>query len=195
MAHKCPYTYPHRSRKAQAAYLAEHDSYGGWNHPMRRWSPLSWNVRIGNVNWRRPKGDCDLDAAFDDDWESYVESNQELFAWITEDMAREYTDSEYTTYPGEDQGDWTFCFAGRSGGQMLLAKWLYVDFIRGDWSESSWAEWLDDQPADTIRTLYRAVRCMDQDFTSAKIDAEFEYRLNDRRGQWEAERLLEQASY
>lgn len=43
MARKSPYTYPHRSKRAQVEYLADHDSYGGWNHPCRRWSPLSWN--------------------------------------------------------------------------------------------------------------------------------------------------------
>lgn len=193
---RSPYTYPHKSKHAQIDYLTGHDAYGGWNHPNRGWSPLSWNVRIGNADFEQPKGEYQLDPSHDDAWAKYVEKKSELFYWACEDMARQYTEGEYTTYPGDDQGDWEFCFAGRSGGQMLLAKWKGTDFLRSFDSAEHWRDWLTEG-IDTaaLRTLYRAVRCMDHDLRRDAINAEFEYQLNFRRHEFEEEREVELAAY
>lgn len=193
---RSPYTYPHRSKRQQIEYLADHDSYGGWNHPYRGWSPLSWNVRIRHVNYDRPKGEYDLDATYDDDWAAHVQENGELFYWVCEDMARQYVEGEYTTYPGDDQGDWKFCLAGRSGGQLLLADWAGTDFLRSFSDADHWRDWLANGiTTDTLRTLYRAVRCMDHDLRRDAIHAEFEYQLNFRRHEFEQARAAELASY
>jgi hypothetical protein len=193
---KCPYSYPHRSRKSQVQYLADHDSYGGWNHPNRGWSPLAWNVKIGTINWRSPKGEESLDAGLDDQWNQYVESNSELFYWICEDVARQYLEGEYTTYPGDDQGDWKFCLAGRSGGHLLLSDWRGTDFLSSFQNSEHWFDWLTSGiTTEALNKLYRAVRCMDQDLERSRINAEFEYQLNFRRHEWEQQHMEMCASY
>lgn len=207
MKTKCPYQFPHKSRAGMTAYLADHESYGGWNHPFRRWSPLSWNVKLGGFSNDGKRGEFKANPEFDDAWDSYVQSSNSVWDWITEDMCRTYSDSEYTTYPGDDQGQWKFCFAGRSGGHMILESWqiarpqrdgkpdglsLKVDFLR-QFDRDSWVEWLGEIEFSTLRALYRAVRCMDQDFTRDKLNREFEHQLNFRREQWEGEHAEELA--
>lgn len=188
---KCPYTYPHRSKSGMIQYLTSHDSYGGWNHPNRGWSPLSWNVKLYSFKTDGKQGDSKPNEALDDAWGQYTEQNPELFNWIVEDMQRTYAEGEYTTYPGNDQGDWEFCFAGRSGGHMLLQtwknSWANVDFLRDFSSEAEWGQWLDGLSFKNLQRLYRAVRCMDQDFTRTKINQEAEYQMSFRRQEWESE--------
>ncbi len=81
---KCPYTYPHRSRWAMIDYLASHESYGGWNHPFRKWSPLAWNVKFGMTSNDGKRGEEKTTLELDDQWEAYVESNHELWNGIVE---------------------------------------------------------------------------------------------------------------
>ena len=193
MKTKCPYTYPAKSRKAMTEYLTSHESYGGWNHPFRGYSPLSWNVKLGRTNNDGKRGEYTTTPEFDEAWEAYCESNNGLWDLIVEDMQRQYIEGEYTTFPGDDQGRWKFGFAGRSGGHMLLEKWDDLDFLRHFSGEDDWAQWLAEIGFYTLRELYRAVRCMDTDFTRANIDSEFEYQLNFQRGQWEENHRRENA--
>lgn len=190
MKTKHPYTWPHRSRAAMTDYLIEHESYGGWNHPYRHWSPLSWNVKL-NPSWEGKAGDYKTNDALDHQWNLYCTTgagSEYLWDEIVKNMRRHYTDSEYTTYPGDDQGDWKFCFAGRSGGHMLLEEWKHgCNFLKDIGSEDGWREYLDSRTFSTLNTLYRAVRCMDHDFTREKMNAEFDYNLTFRRWEWEEE--------
>lgn len=185
---KSPYTYPHRSRAAMTDYLAEHESYGGWNHPYRRWSPLSWDVKL-SPSWKGKEGECKIDESLDDEWRKHCDGSVHLWSWIVEDMQRTYLEGEYCTYPGNDQGDWKFCFSGRSGGHMLLEEWktFGVSFLKDFSGEGDWREWLESRNYDALKALYRAVRCMDHDFTREKMNKEFEYQLNFRRYEWEEE--------
>lgn len=188
---KCPYTYPHKSKAGMVQYLASHDSYGGWNHPNRGFSPLSWNVKLYNFKTDGKQGEFTATESLDDAWEQYTQDTPELFEWVVEDMRRQYSEGEYTTYPGNDQGDWEFCFAGRSGGHMLLESWkgcgYSIDFLGDFSSEADWEQWLDGLCFQDLKALYRAVRCMDADFTRDKINREVEYQVSFRREQWEAE--------
>jgi hypothetical protein len=174
------YTWPHRTKKARIEYLAAHESYGGWNHPARRWSPLAWNVKIHRADLTGKCGDYEVSDLRDEAWNEYAQTSGSLWTMIVEDMQRMYLEGEYSTYPGDDQGDWEFTFAGRSGGWMLLkeSKWSFAD-------AGEWRDWLLEQDKETIEKLYRAVRCMDADFTSEKISREFEYQVNFQRSQWE----------
>ena len=55
---RCPYSWPHRSRKAMLAYLGEHESYC----PMNIWNGgfvLAWNVKIYNLDITGKTADCD----------------------------------------------------------------------------------------------------------------------------------------
>lgn len=172
-------------------YLSDHESYSGWNHPYRKWSPLSWDVKL-SPNYDGKRGECKTDDALDDEWDKHVTSSdgQHIWDWIVEDMRCHYTEGTYCTYPGDDQGNWKFCFAGRSGGHMLLEEWKYgkwncINFLKGFYGVDTWTAWLEGQPFGELRTLYRAVRCMDADFTREKMNREFEYQLNFRRHEWE----------
>lgn len=182
---KNSYTYPHRSKKARIEYLAAHESYGGWNHPARRWSPLAWNVKLHGADLTGKCGDYPVSDLHDEAWKQALH-DEHLWQRIVEDMSRQYMEGEYSTSPGDDQGDWEFAFAGRSGGWMLLSKWKYSNFLRTSFANAGeWHDWLLEQDKETIEKLYRGVRCMDADFTREKIEKEFAYQANFQRSQWE----------
>lgn len=187
MKTKCPYTFPHKSRKAMVEYLADHENYGGWNHPYRRWSPLSWNVKIGNVSHDGKRGENTVNPDFDEAWQEYCQHADHLFNDICESMASFYLEGLYTTYPGNDRGAWKFCMAGRSGGHMLLEGWEGMNLLTRFSGEDDWREWLGSISFGTLRTLYRAVRNMDQDISRDNINRNYEFELNFRRSEWEAE--------
>jgi hypothetical protein len=193
MKTKCPYSYPLKSKLAIVDYLASHESYGGWNHPTRGWSPLSWNVKIGRVNTDGKQGEERVNAEFDSAWNAHVESDYELSNQIQEDMFRMYGDGDYTTYPGADQGRWKFTLAGRSGGHMILETGDGIDFLHQFDGHGDWENWLNELDYASLVKLYRAIVCMDQDFGPGKVEREFEFHLNFFRNQWEKEHAKELA--
>jgi hypothetical protein len=188
---KCPYTYPHRSKSDQIDYLVAHQSR--WADLC--WCPLVWNVKLYDVDTTGIKGDQPVRRWLDDRWKEHLAQQADDNIWngIIEDMSRQYSDSEYTTWPGNDQGQWNFFFFGRSGGWMGLEKWTpsgyptisEARFCKRDFKPENWREFLEDQPARLVRELYRGVRCMDADFTTQKVHAEFAYQMNWHRRQWE----------
>jgi len=190
--HKCPYTWPLKSRKAMVEYLADHDSYGGWNHPYRKWSPLSWDVKLSRCDMSGTKGEP-VNREFNEAWEGHVKENGDnLWQWIVEDMQRTYTEGEWSNYPGVEQGEWKFTFAGRSGGHMLLEDWPFNRSPLKDFEGAvDWREWLENLSFATLRRLYRAVVVMDQDFAPDKVEAEFTYQMSFQRSKWEEEHAQE----
>lgn len=187
MKHKCPYTYPHRSRRSIIDYLLDHESYGGWNHPSRGWSPFSWNVKVYNMKELANEGEV-VDPTFDEEWLEHLKGNQDLIDIAFEDARRGLIEGEYTTYPGDDQGDWEFCFGGRSGGHLILWKWRGTDLIFN--CEEEFKGWLTGLSWDDLRVLYRGIRCMDHDFTQEKAEKEVNYQLNFQRRLFEEERCV-----
>jgi hypothetical protein len=151
-----------------------------------------WNVKIRDTRGNDgTKGEYMVRRWLDQRWHEHTnEHGDDLWNMVVEDMARHYTSSEYTSYPGEDQGQWNFFFFGRSGGWMGLEWWkrpgMDRPLITGRFSCcDEWLTWLQEQPAFIIRELYRAVRCMDHDFTRDKIQNEYCYHLNWHRAHWE----------
>jgi hypothetical protein len=178
---KCPYTYPHRSKAAQIEYLVAHTNRNSDHH----WWPLVWDVKFYSANVDGIGTDYPIRRWLDDRWAEYRQENcDELWSMVVENMQDHYVKCEYTTWPGDDQGDWAFCFFGRSGGWMRLDHWKSQEmhFVGTD----DWREWLEEQPAERVRTLYRAVICMDQDFQRNHIEAEFAYQMHYRRHDWES---------
>ncbi len=183
MKTKCPYTFAARSRAARVAYLLDRRGY----HDGQRY-PFSWNVKVYGVDWRHPKGECTLNPAYDSAWEKECEKEY-VSNWAFEAAQRLFADNEWTSYPGDDQGEWEFLFLGRSGGHLTLYKWrdysfegLHADDLR---------EWLAELPFAGLRLFYRAIVCADAEFTPAKARAEVEYQVNFIRGQWEEARDAE----
>lgn len=186
MSSRCPYTYPHRSKAAQIEYLEAHQSrYTNQTDPG--WCPLVWNVKLYDVDTTGLKGDYEVRRWLDERWEQHVKDDTDGDLWngIIEDMCRPYTDDEYTTCPGNDQGHWSFFFFGRSSGWMGLEKWKDDHIFKSFGSAGDWHDYLFGLPTKELKTLYRAVICMDADFTTQKIHVNFACHMNWSRYQWE----------
>jgi hypothetical protein len=179
---KCPYTFAAKSRAAMTAYILDRRGYV-YHHTRY---PFSWNVKAHNVDWLRPKGECELDPAFDAAWEKYVERESGAYGVESaafDDAQRQYADGERTSYPGDDQGDWKFGFYGRCGGHLCLESWRGKSVIGMDAEDIR--ERLAEMPFPTLRHFYRALVCMDSDFTPANASANVEHQVNFMREQWE----------
>lgn len=183
---KAPYTFPHKSRRAIAEYLADRQARS--YHYQRYafvWNVKTYGARFDSESLRRLNPDLDL--TFDPEWESMVESDDGSMFWgWCEDAARHISGGEWTSYPGNDQGDWDFSFAGRSGGWLLLEKWRGHDVRNvdpADFLDPDLWSWSD------LVAFYRGIRCADSDFTPEKAAAEIMHQAAWYRGEcWEAEK-------
>jgi hypothetical protein len=191
---KCPYTFPHRSRKAMLAYLSDHFGY----HPMNSWNGgfvLAWNIKVHSFDemGKSAPADYPVQARFDAQWREHVNDNPELFNELCEDATRYYTHKEWTNYPGVEQGEWEFGINGRSGGYMILEeapgwlpaprRWRMASMI---WeSRSDYQDWLQELDTDTLRQFYRAVRVLDRDLRPEACAAELSYQASFARYNWE----------
>jgi hypothetical protein len=189
---RAPYTFPHRTRKAMIGYLLEGPDGGGRRGYYEHWGgnyPFSWNVKAYHVDWGHPKGENELDASLDAKWEKHLEDDGgNVENWAFENARMQIDDDEWCSYPGDDQGDWDFAFAGRSGGHLVLQEWRGMK-VHGE--SFDLVEWLDSLDTDTLRKFYRGIRTADSDFTSAKASEEVEYHVNFIRSEWELERQRE----
>lgn len=170
-----PYSFPLRSRKAMVDYLTDRTSYS--DHYQRY--VFNWNVKARHVNWRHPQGECAIRADLDADWESELQKRD--YEQRAFEDARRYVEDGWTSYPGDDQGDWEFYFLGRNGGHLCLEKWRGRDMR--DLDPGDFANW---SLAD-LRAFYRGIVCADSDFTPEKASKEVERHLNYQRAEWERE--------
>jgi hypothetical protein len=175
---KASYTFAAKSRKAMLDYLAARSHY--FDHYTAY--PFNWNVKAYRVDWQHPKGEHECDTAFDRQWQAYMDSNNWLCASVFEDASRIIAENDWTSYPGDDQGDWHFEFAGRQGGHLVLTKWRGISLAGVDIRET-----FETMEFTELRAFYRGIVCADSDFTSDKASAEVEYHCNFRRGEWESD--------
>ena len=165
-----PYTFPLKSRAAIAAFL---DRDGRYYRPSRY--RFCWNVKAYGATFdgaTMRKHNPGLDPVFDAAWTDWLEENDGAFWDFCEDAARYVTEDGYTSYPGDDQGEWDLSFEGRCGGWLVLERW------RGrDMRDQDSADFLnrDEWPWDELVAFYRGIVCLDQDMTPAKASAEVEY--------------------
>jgi hypothetical protein len=168
--------------------------YSGWNAPSRRAYPFAWNVKIhrfpDTARQLAEHVDSPLTPAWDSAWEKHCDSGG-FFERICEDMAGQVED--YSTWPGDDSGEFKFSFAGRSGGWLVLESaygWqmsgLDLDALADQSTE--WGIDRSDWTFAEVRKLYKALMVMESDFASDKIQAEFAWHCAQARQQWEAER-------
>lgn len=197
---KSPYTFPLRSRADMMEYLGEHESY--W--PMNSWNrgfAVSWNVKVYNPDFTGKGGDEPANPIYDDEWQDYADRNYDRLFWrACEDAASYLIEGDYSTYPGNDQGSYRFALNGRQGGHLWLSHceivrqpraWAMAPFIFHN--REHWKDYLSELPFPDLRRLYKAIACMDQDFTREKITAEISYHLNRYRSEWELEQEDAQA--
>jgi len=188
-----PYQFPLKSRQAMMVYLADHESY--W--PMNSWNGgfvLSWNVKVYHADYSGNTGSEPVHPAYDDQWDAYLEQNDHLFWHACEDAARYLLDGDYSTCPGDDCGNYRFMLNGRNGGHLCLMscaivpqprRWRMAPFIFE--GRAHWQDYLNELPFAELRRLYKAIACMDQDFTGDNVSAEISHHFNYYRSQWEAE--------
>lgn len=189
-----PYRFPARSRAAMIAAL---ESVGGRSDRHGSY-PFAWNVKI----YRYPTSARELEEynesgtpflkAWDSAWEKECESDY-FFSSITEGMARDVLEDDYSTWPGDDAGQYKFGFAGRSAGWLVLES-AFGWNMRGFDLESladQYTQWGVERSEYTfaeVRKLYRAVMTMESDFESEKVQRQFARECAFRRSQWEEER-------
>ena len=184
----CPYTFPHKSRAAIADYLKRI----GRSYDHRRyaftWNVKTWGADFGGDSLRAHV--AGLDPARDAEFQDMAASDPYLFSHWCEDAGRHVAEGEWCSYPGDDQGDWTFSFAGRSGGWLVLEKWRGRD-VRDVWAEDFMDR--DLWPWADLVAFYRGIRCADSDFTPEKAAREVEWQAASWRAEWEAEAEEEKA--
>lgn len=117
----CPYEFPLETRHAIEDFVcghAVHRERHGKGH-------FAWNVKVHGLDTSGHHPDFKNDPAFDARWNELVGKDDEMFWEACSDGLRLWLDGEYTTWPGDDQGDYKFHVEGRSGG------WLCLDEIKG----------------------------------------------------------------
>lgn len=178
-----PYTFAAKSRAAMQAYILNRTPY--YDHHTS--FPLSWNVKAHNVDWYHPDGEP-INAALDDAWNAYLQANPDVADLAFEDAQRGYIEGEWTSYPGDDSGDWKFGFYGRQGGHLCLEEWRGRKLYGRDFDLQ---EWLESLSFAELRAFYRGIVTADSDFTPTQASKEVEYHLAFHRANWEAERDAE----
>lgn len=169
-------------------------------------APLAWNVKAHAVNINGDDSEYQRDAALDDLWRQHLERDDSAGAAVYEMAfadAQSYYRAEWTSYPGDDQGDWNFCFDGRSGGWLVLERWREFRFYgaRGAWPAAFQVEYLatfvallvhehqqGGTRADYLAAFYVGMVCADSDFTSAKASANVTAAYSRFRQDWEETR-------
>lgn len=193
---KHPYNFSARSRAAMADAIEAIGHQRGYDH--RRF-PFCFNVKLwdgwndGAATLNKLEGaEWELRPEWDDAWESYAEEHSEgLFERVRDSMYWSMVDS-YSTYPGDDCGEWQFEFAGRQGGWLCLVSGPGFDFrnrhLDDIVSEVRGSDPYERFTWDECKRLYRALVCMAHDFRRDAITAETRYQLAFIRSEWEQER-------
>ncbi|NDV50192.1 hypothetical protein [Salipiger sp. PrR003] len=177
------YTFPAAGRSAMIAEIMNHDVHRDGRYGSFY---LSWNAKMGMSLDETGKLGEDVSSEFDEAWSEYYEENQDtIFSDITSDMASYYTEGLYTTYPGDDQGDYSFSMQGRSGGHLVLTV---VDGEKVAFEGySDVGVTLENFTDSELAQLYKVVRSLDVDVTEDKLQKEWAYQLNLHRQQREEE--------
>jgi hypothetical protein len=197
---KNPYSFPARSRADMIAALESIGGYSGWNAPSRRAYPFAWNVKIHRYpssakeleSFRYGEGEP-FNAQWDSAWQRELESDTEnsRFNSALEDMRSNLED--YSTYPGDDAGEFSFTFGGRSGGWLILESaygWQMAGLELSSLADerTQWGVERSEWSFAEVRKLYKAIMTMEADFASAKVDSAYAHAMAFQRMQWEEER-------
>jgi len=160
-----PYSFPLESRREIIQFLTERIVYES-QEPHRRYA-IAWNIKAPSPDTSGRTAVHSPNPEFDERWKEYLESNEDLFWELAADALRPFTDGLFSTYPGDDQGDYSFEIAGRQGGWLLLTgikglgPMLWFDQVQ----MREWFKRLSDQ--DLIK-VYRAVATLDTDVNPEK---------------------------
>lgn len=192
---ECPYSFPARTLGDVIDFLAR-DRSRQYAYHRETGSRLAWYVKAHNIDVHGKESEYERNAALDDAWEKHLETRKGLPVWEHAiEQAQEYYRRDWSSYPGDDQGDWRFAFGGRSSGWLCLQEWRGYKFARMD--ESEYHDFIaglihhyleGDGKADYLEGFYIGIVCADADFTGEKASANVSYHYGFERQQWEEER-------
>lgn len=192
-----PYSYPHSTRKEMVKFLLEHDTHNASYSDVG----ISWNIKVrGNVD-PIMDGTYELDAAFDEKWDAYLEENSaDIFEEACNSALQKFTSGIYQA-AGDDSGNVArFNVCGRSGGHLVLTDLQFNDVFMGKKvrplrhmltrDEEDNAEWLrQDISNDHLVALYNLVRSVDVDTADPvrEIRHEISFIRETKEQEWAAE--------
>ncbi|KXV06749.1 hypothetical protein AD930_06520 [Acetobacter malorum] len=187
-ASEAPYKFPLESREDIIVALGQHSFHdaGGQRDYCLSWDIKAYNFdATGKLDGEDPVDARPVDARYDDAWEAYV-SQADVFSQACENALCMYKEKEYTTYTGDDQGDYEFTTAGRSGGHLVLTNWdgntpsdpaskaIPLSF----YDRTDFVEWLKDLPDTSLVKLYKLVTCLDEDLKPENIKCEMDFQFS-----------------
>lgn len=168
---ECPYQFPLSTRREIVAFLSSHSGHEANRHDFA----LSWDIKVRAVNSisEKYREEFKHDPAFDARWKDLTERDGDLFWEACADGLRQWTEGDYTIWPGENDGKYEFHTAGRSGGHLVLTKMFGERMIFGGRHE--FVEWLENEAPDiTLVELYKLVVCCDHDLENPTAEVEYQ---------------------
>lgn len=163
------YEFPLRTRLDMAAFIAGHATYA----ERRRDAHLAWNIKVheADMSGKVENGEAAIDPAFDELWAAHAEENWSDVFWAAcNEGLREYVGGEASTYPGSDQGDFTFQTRGRQSGYLVLTEWRGMRMGFG--SHDEFVDMLLAMEPNDLAALYGAIVCFDKDIQPERIFAD-----------------------
>jgi hypothetical protein len=192
---KCPYKFPLKTRDDMIVFLTNHKMYspsgygGDW---CMAWDINTLHDRLDLTG----KGAEKTDDRFDGKWKEYLESDPELFGEVCSRALAQFTEGDYSTYPGDDQGQYKFFTAGRSGGHLCLESWGAPMPGSGHYPMSfrdpgHHLEWMQEIDSADLAKLYCLAVTVDHDTSRPARVKELAFQYNFIRSnmeeQWAAE--------
>lgn len=179
--HKNPYTFPLKSRKAMAEYIASNGGYYG----DRTQYALEFNVgaypdldldsllKVSTDHETKPGDPVWMDVCR----EVYKENTEALWNWGAEDARNSISDGDtyWMLWNGASAYAHKFVFAGRGGKHLCIEGFNGRNLCM---APEELAEEMMDKEAWSyadVRLLYKMVRQWEQDFTSEKATKEVQY--------------------
>jgi hypothetical protein len=181
---ECPYKFPHATREDMIVVLARHHGHVPMNYNNGGFV-VAWDIKVrGNVDVTGTNdGKEKVDPAYDKAWEIFADKNSDtLFNEACEDGLRQWTEGDYTTWPGEDQGAYKFSTNGHSGGHLILTEWDGPRPPSGGWasckmafdSRNDYIEWLKELDEPDLARFYKLVTCCDHDTRDPHQEVSFQ---------------------
>lgn len=176
-------------RKAAETLLADRDR----RYRFGEGSILAWNVKCHTYDETGKSGENKVNDALDAAWLNYMSKHDSDVFYRAVEQAQEYYRADWCSYPGNDQGDWRFHFAGRSGGWLALESWRGHDISKMD--EDSYIEFVAtliydamNRKAEPLAAFLGGICDADKEFTSDAANENVSVYINDARAAWEADR-------
>lgn len=166
--------YPARTRGAIREALLSHSFHRSEPYDDFR---LSWNIKVyGKVDTSGHHPDFQNDPAFDERWQQHMAEGDEVFWRACEQALSVFVEGEFTTFPGDDQGDYQFGVQGCNGGHLVLTGFKYYDEKDLKWaSKADFEEFLDELDDAELLALYRLDRHVAQATANPEQALAYEY--------------------